>query len=174
MADWCNEDNKTGDNGLSSKEFLLHHTQTNTKEVEEYAEKRTYTEDVFESCQQAIQQSELYRKIQRIVNYQKEHPGKNPAETFDATEREQFVSEVNVLIPGYVERLRERYPELNDIDIFILCLCLIGMSIPHIAYVMNRTRDNVYKRLRAIRKEKMGITSGDNSVNEVLQACKQI
>lgn len=159
---------------LSSKEFLLHHTQTNTKEVEEYAEKRTYTEDVFESCQQAIQQSELYRKIQRIVNYQKEHPGKNPAETFDATEREQFVSEVNVLIPGYVERLRERYPELNDIDIFILCLCLIGMSIPHIAYVMNRTRDNVYKRLRAIRKEKMGITSGDNSVNEVLQACKQI
>lgn len=87
---------------LSSKEFLLPHAQTNTKEVEEYVKKDTYTEDVFESCQQAIRQSELYRKIQRIVNYQKEHPGKNPAETFDATEREQFVSEVNVLIPGNV------------------------------------------------------------------------
>ena len=87
---------------LSSKEFLLPHAQTNTKEVEEYVKKDTYTEDVFESCQQAIRQSELYRKIQRIVNYQKEHPGENPAETFDATEREQFVSEVNVLIPGNV------------------------------------------------------------------------
>ena len=112
--------------------------------------------------------------MQRMVSYRKEHPGKNPIETFDITERTQLVSEVNVLIPGYVERLSERYPALDDTDIFILCLCLAGMPIPHIACVMDRTRDNVYKRLRAVRKEKMKITSGDNSVNEILNACKQV
>lgn len=159
---------------LSSKELLLLPSQTSMAEIKEDTRANTCTEDAFEYCQRTIRQSELYQKMQRMVSYQKEHPGKNPVETFDVAERKLLISEVNDLIPRYVERLSERYPALDDTDIFILCLCLFGMPIPHIACVMGRTRDNVYKRLRSIRKEKMKIVSSDNSVNEVLNACKQV
>lgn len=131
-------------------------------------------EEVFEHFSRSIRATASYRKMERMIQYQHEHPGKNPLESFDEREQKAFLEEVNSLIPGYTERLQANYPLLKPKDIFLLCLCLVGMSIPEIACVMNRTRDAIYKKLRAIRKQKMGLPDTEDNITMLRQTCKQV
>lgn len=131
-------------------------------------------EEIFEHFSRSIRMTASYRKMERMIQYQHEHPGKNPLESFDEMEQKAFLEEVNGLIPGYTERLQVNYPLLKPKDIFPLCLCLAGMAIPEIACVMNRTRDAIYKKLRAIRKQKMGLPDTEDNIAMIREACKQV
>lgn len=141
---------------------------------ERNAELEKTPEEVFEHFSRSIRTTASYRKMERIIQYQHECPGKNPLESFDEIEQKVFLEEVNGLIPGYTERLQANYPLLKPKDIFLLCLCLAGMAIPEIACVMNRTRDAIYKKLRTIRKQKMGLPDTEDNIAMIREACKQV
>ena len=132
------------------------------------------SEEVFEHFSRSIRATASYRKMEQIIQYQHEHFGKRPMESFDEMDQKAFLEEIKCLIPGYTERLQTSYPLLNSKDIFTLCLCLAGMAIPEIACVMNRTRDAIYKKLRTIRKQKMGLPDTEDNITMLRQACKKV
>lgn len=126
-----------------------------------------YTEEIFQYFQIEIRHTDIYKKVERIILFQKNNPGKKGPETFDSTIKTAFINEVDRLLPGYIFRLRSRFVLLDERDILLLCLYLAGFSVPQIGIVFERHRDSIYKYIRRIKKEKMLILD-EKDINEIL------
>ena len=126
-----------------------------------------YTEEIFQYFQIEIRHTDIYKKVERIILFQKNNPGKKGPETFDSDDKTAFINEVDRLLPGYIFRLRSRFVLLDERDILLLCLYLAGFSVPQIGIVFERHRDSIYKYIRRIKKEKMLILD-EKDINEIL------
>lgn len=116
---------------------------------------KCYTEESFLRFRTEIRHTDIYQKMDRIILYQRAHAGKKGGESFDVDDKVALVGEVDKLLPGYIHWLRSRFPLLDERDVLVLCLYLIGFSVPQIGLILDRHRDSIYKHIRKIKKEKM-------------------
>ena len=141
--------------------------QTVKRNVLDIEAGRCYTEESFLRFRTEIRHTDIYKKVERIILFQKNNPGKKGPETFDSDDKTAFINEVDRLLPGYIFRLRSRFVLLDERDILLLCLYLAGFSVPQIGIVFERHRDSIYKYIRRIKKEKMLILD-EKDINEIL------
>lgn len=141
--------------------------QTVKRNVLDIEAGRCYTEESFLRFRTEIRHTDIYQKMDRIILYQRAHAGKKGGESFDADDKAALVGEVDKLLPGYIHWLRSRFPLLDERDVLVLCLYLIGFSVPQIGLILDRHRDSIYKHIRKIKKEKMKILD-EKGINEIL------
>ena len=159
-------DNRKPDTELRNHEQLLYQNEESKEEVNG-SQKKGWKKEDFRYFQIKIRKTESFRKIERLVSYHEEHPHKANIEHFEEKDKEAFMAETENLLPDYISRLVSLYPDLDNDDIFLLCLCLADLPVSHIAVVLERHRDSIYKRLRKIKKEKLNVVI-DSDLKDIL------
>lgn len=110
-----------------------------------------------------LQDTDFYKKMQSILNYQNVASTKS-ADKPELTNDDQklLIKEINRLIPDYTSRLRKKHPALTDKDIFFCCIHFTGFSIQELGVILSRTPNSIYKRRDSILEKRMKLDKNEN------------
>lgn len=107
----------------------------------------------FELFKKEINGKDYLVKMQRIIAYYEKY--NEHQEHFEKSDQLKFLQDVDTLLGNYTNRLKNKFPLLNDKDIFFCCLCLLDLSDTQIAIIMERDRSNAFRRRKNIFEKKM-------------------
>lgn len=147
------------------KEIALHHySQT---------EKQTLKEElhILKTERQALlkesyEHSEVCVKMKRIIQSYKKTDKSN--ERFDEEDWKQLIAETDIRWNDITIRLAAKYPLSQD-EIYLCCLHLTDISTSHFRYLMECSRDAIYKKGKRILEQKMKCTDKSISLREFLE-----
>ena len=147
------------------KEIALHHySQT---------EKQTLKEElhILKTERQALlkesyEHSEVCVKMKRIIQSYKKTDKSN--ERFDEEDWKQLIAETDIRWNDITIRLAAKYPLSQD-EIDLRCLHLTDIPTSHFRYLMECSRDAIYKKGKRILEQKMKCTDKSISLREFLE-----
>ena len=138
-------------------------TESSATEIVEAKEKHSFD---FDALQVQIRETEVFRKLRRILDYYKQ---------YDAYEEHFTIEDYYILIDtidsythGFTSYLKQACAALNEEDVYFCCLHLLGLKASQIAIIVEQDRSNIYKRQKALLKDKFKITT-DNKLENVLK-----
>lgn len=147
------------------KEIALHHySQT---------EKQTLKEElhILKTERQALlkesyEHSEVCVKMKRIIQSYKKTDKSN--ERFDEEDWKQLIAETDIRWNDITIRLAAKYPLSQD-EIYLCCLHLTDIPTSYFRYLMECSRDAIYKKGKRILEQKMKCTDKSISLREFLE-----
>lgn len=105
-----------------------------------------------DTLQEQMQQTEVYQKLLQILSYYKEFSDyKNH---FKKEDRQKWVETVNQLTGGFVVYLAQKFPDLNEEDIYFCSLHLFDFNPTEISVIMEKDRSGIYKKRKSLLKRK--------------------
>ena len=117
----------------------------------------------FDVLQVRIRETEVYRKMQRILDHYKKCAGYE--EHFTMKDRYAFIDVIDGYTHGFTSYLQQTCPALTEEDVYFCCLHLLGLKASQIAVIVEQDRSNIYKRQKALLKDKFKITTKDKLEN---------
>ena len=147
------------------KEIALHHySQT---------EKQTLKEElhILKTERQALlkesyEHSGVCVKMKRIIQSYKKTDKSN--ERFDEEDWKQLIAETDIRWNDITIRLAAKYPLSQD-EIYLCCLHLTDIPTSHFRYLMECSRDAIYKKAKRILEQKMKCTDKSISLRDFLE-----
>lgn len=88
---------------------------------------------------------------------------------FEEEDWQQLIAETDMRWQNITLRLREQY-DLTQEDIRVCCLYLTDFPTSHLQYILNCSRDSVYRKGYIVLEEKMGLSRKSTSLKKVLKS----
>ena len=117
----------------------------------------------FDVLQVRIRETEVYRKMQRILNHYKKCA--DYEEHFTMDDRYALIDAIDHHTHGFTSYLKQTCDALNEEDIYFCCFHLLGLKASQIAVIVEQDRSNIYKRQKALLKDKFKITTKEKLEN---------
>ena len=80
---------------------------------------------------------------------------------WDVEQREAFLRQVEVFLPGHQQALTEHFPGLTEKEVTVCYLYLLGFSDEQVGIFLERDRSTVYRWRKLMMLHKMGLESTD-------------
>ena len=138
----------------------LFQTEPVATEVVEMKERRPID---FGVLQMQIRETEVYRKMWRILDHYKKY--NDYQEHFTVEDRCALIDAIDLHTHGFTSYLQQMCPALTEEDVYFCCLHLLGLKASQIAVIVEQDRSNIYKRQKALLKNKFKITTKDKLDN---------
>ena len=136
-------------------------------------EKQTLKEELYtlKTERQALlkesyEHSEVCVKMKRIIQSYKKTDKSN--ERFDEEDWKQLIAETDIRWNDITIRLAAKYPLSQD-EIYLCCLHLTDIPTSHFRYLMECSRDAIYKKGKRILEQKMKCTDKSISLRDFLE-----
>lgn len=163
-----------------AKDILLHKNEhinllqeEITRHIHNQSEKQSLKEELrnLRTERQALlkesyEHSEVYVKMKRIIQAYKKTDKSN--EYFDEEDWRQLIAETDMRWNDITIRLATQYPLSQD-EIYLCCLYLTDIPTSHFRYIMECSRDAIYKKTRRILEQKMKCSDKSASLRDVLE-----
>lgn len=127
-------------------------------------EQLVWSYDVFK---QASQKAASFIMINSILDYYKRYAGYQ--QHWGSLNTLQFFREIDALLPGYLPALKQKFPDLDASDVFLLLLSMLEFSNPQISILLERDRSTVYRQRKHLFEQVTG--KKDASLQDVLIIC---
>lgn len=114
---------------------------------------------------ESFNHSDIHNKMRRIILSCKEHD--KSEETMEDEDWLQLIAETDRCQSNITLYLQSEY-HLTPEEIHLCCLYLTNFPIMHLAYLLNCTRDTIYKKANRILEQKMGLSRKETSLKETL------
>lgn len=114
---------------------------------------------------EAYEHSEVYAKMKRIIQSYKKTD--KSTEHFDEEDWKQLIAETDIRWNNITIRLASKYPLSLD-EIYLCCLYLTDMPTSHFRYIMECSRDAIYKKTKRILEQKMKCFDKSTSLRDIL------
>ncbi len=116
-------------------------------------------------AKEALEHSEVYSKIERIINsYKKDDESE---EQLNDDDWQRFIAETDVRWDKAITRLRTQC-ELEKEEVHLCCLLLTDFPVANLEYIVRQTRNTIYRKEKEILK-KAGCPPGINKLKEFLK-----
>lgn len=109
---------------------------------------------------QKRKEAELRESFFRQLNRLSLQAGGTKRRTFTDEEWQLLLDNANAAFGQFTDKLKQRYPNLNEEDIRYCCLTKMGLSQAEISEIVCREKVSVKKRIRRIAIDKMGAKEG--------------
>lgn len=136
-------------------------------------EKQTLKEELYtlKTERQALlkesyEHSEVCVKMKRIIQSYKKTDKSN--ERFDEEDWKQLIAETDIRWNDITIRLAAKYPLSQD-EIYLCCLHLTDIPTSHFRYLMECSRDAIYKKGKRILEQKLKCTDKSISLRDFLE-----
>lgn len=116
-------------------------------------------------AKEAFEHSSVFAKIERIIDAFKQCDKSD--EQLNEEDWKCIIAEIDSCWNGNISRLSAQY-KLSKDDIHLCCLFLIDIPVSHIPYLINCTRNTVYRKEREI-INKMGIRDNSVKLKDILK-----
>lgn len=116
--------------------------------------------------EEILEQSDVYKKMKRIIQSYKTND--SSAEIMHKDDWRQLITETDKCWGNITSTLQSRHGLTED-EIRLCCLYLTDLPTSHLGYVLNCTRDTVYKRADRILEQRMGFAHKEASLKNVLK-----
>lgn len=116
-------------------------------------------------AKEALEHSEVYSKVERIINSYKKYD--KSEEQLNDDDWQRFIIETDILWDKAITRLRIQC-ELEKEEVHLCCLLLTDFPIAHLEYIIGQTRNTIYRKEKEILK-KAGCPSGTNKLKVFLK-----
>ena len=110
--------------------------------------------------------SDVYKKMKRIIQSYKTND--SSAEMMYKDDWRQLITETDKCWGNITSILQSRYRVTED-EIRLCCLYLTDLPTSHLGYILNCTRDAVYKKADRILEQRMGFAHKEASLKDVLK-----
>ena len=101
-----------------------------------------------DALQEYIEGTEIYRKMQRILDYHKHYS--DYQEHVIPKEQQELVDAIEQFTGGFVTRLKQQFVELNEEEIYFCCIHLFDFNPTEISIIMEKDRSGIYKKRKAL------------------------
>lgn len=115
---------------------------------------------------EAYEHSEVYVKMKRIIQAYKKTD--KSTESFDEEDWRQLIAETDMRWNNITLRLATKYPLSLD-EIYLCCLHLTDIPTSHFRYIMECSRDAIYKKSKKILEQKMKCSDKSTSLRDILE-----
>lgn len=116
---------------------------------------------------ESFNHSDVNNKMKHIIlSYQKSDKSEEAMEKEDWL---QLIAETDRCWNNITLRLQSEY-DLTEEEIHLCCLYLTNLPIKHLGYLLNCTRDTIYKKANRILEQKMGLSHKETSLKETLKS----
>lgn len=154
---------------LLQKELALHnYSQTEKQSLKE--ELHTLKTERQALLKESYEHSEVYVKMKRIIQSYKKTD--KSSEYFDEEDWRQLIAETDIRWNNITIRLATKYPLSQD-EIYICCLYLTDIPTSHFRYIMECSRDAIYKKTKKILEQKMKCADKSTSLRDILEKLLQ-
>lgn len=116
-------------------------------------------------AKETLEHSEVYSKIERIINSYKKYD--KSEEQLNDNDWQRFIVETDIRWDKAITRLRIQC-ELEKEEVHLCCLLLTDFPIAHLEYIIKQTRNTIYRKEKEILK-KAGCPSGTNKLKEFIK-----
>ena len=90
------------------------------------------------------------------------------SEHFDEEDWRQLIAETDIRWNDITIRLATKYPLSQD-EIHLCCLYLTDIPTSHFRYIMECSRDAIYKKTKKILEQKMKYADKSTSLRDILE-----
>ncbi|WP_417186882.1 tetratricopeptide repeat protein [Bacteroides sp.] len=147
------------------KEIAQHrHSQTEKQTLKE--ELHTLKTERQALLKESYEHSGVCVKMKRIIQSYKKTDKSN--ERFDEEDWKQLIAETDIRWNDITIRLAAKYPLSQD-EIYLCCLHLTDIPTSHFRYLMECSRDAIYKKTKRILEQKMKCTDKSISLRDFLE-----
>ena len=147
------------------KEIAQHrHSQTEQQTLKE--ELHTLKTERQALLKESYEHSGVCVKMKRIIQSYKKTDKSN--ERFDEEDWKQLIAETDIRWNDITIRLAAKYPLSQD-EIYLCCLHLTDIPTSHFRYLMECSRDAIYKKAKRILEQKMKCTDKSISLRDFLE-----
>ena len=147
------------------KEIAQHrHSQTEKQTLKE--ELHTLKTERQALLKESYEHSGVCVKMKRIIQSYKKTDKSN--ERFDEEDWKQLIAETDIRWNDITIRLAAKYPLSQD-EIYLCCLHLTDIPTSHFRYLMECSRDAIYKKAKRILEQKMKCTDKSISLRDFLE-----
>ena len=147
------------------KEIAQHrHSQTEKQTLKE--ELHTLKTERQALLKESYEHSGVCVKMKRIIQSYKKNDKSN--ERFDEEDWKQLIAETDIRWNDITIRLAAKYPLSQD-EIYLCCLHLTAIPTSHFRYLMECSRDAIYKKAKRILEQKMKCTDKSISLRDFLE-----
>lgn len=106
----------------------------------------------FDSLQEQMQQTQVYQKLLDILSYYKEFS--DYKKHFEKEDQRKWVETINQFTGGFITYLSQKFPELDEEDIYFCSLHLFDFNPTEISIIMEKDRSGIYKKRKSLLKRK--------------------
>ena len=115
---------------------------------------------------ESYEHSEVYVKMKRIIQSYKKTD--KSSEHFDEEDWRQLIAETDIRWNNITLRLATKYPLSQD-EIHLCCLYLTDIPTSHFRYIMECSRDAIYKKTKRILEQKMDCSEKSTTLRDILE-----
>lgn len=115
---------------------------------------------------ESYEHSEVYVKMKRIIQSYKKTD--KSSEHFDEEDWRQLIAETDMRWDNITLRLATKYPLSQD-EIHLCCLYLTDIPTSHFRYIMECSRDAIYKKTKRILEQKMECSEKSTTLRDILE-----
>ena len=115
---------------------------------------------------ESYEHSEVYVKMKRIIQSYKKTD--KSSEHFDEEDWRQLIAETDMRWDNITLRLATKYPLSQD-EIHLCCLYLTDIPTSHFRYIMECSRDAIYKKTKRILEQKMDCSEKSTTLRNILE-----
>ena len=160
-------------NELTQKEAEIASLQNNINQQINNEEKKKKLQQELDAltrernalAKEALEHSEVYSKIERIINSYKKYD--KSEEQLNDDDWQCFIVETDIRWDKAITRLRIQC-ELEKEEVHLCCLLLTDFPIAHLECIIGQTRNTIYRKEKEILK-KAGCPSGTNKLKGFLK-----
>lgn len=116
--------------------------------------------------EEMFEQSDVYKKMKRIIQSYKTND--SSAEMMHKDDWRQLTTKTDKCWNNITSILQSKYGLTED-EIRLCCLYLTALPTSHLGYILNCTRDAVYKKADRILEQRMGFAHKEASLKDVLR-----
>ena len=150
---------------VSQQKDINQHHINEEKKKELQQELDTLTRKRSALAKETLEHSEVYSKIERIINSYKKYD--KSEEQLNDDDWQRFIVETDIRWDKAITRLRIQC-ELEKEEVHLCCLLLTDFPISNLEYIIKQTRNTIYRKEKEILK-KAGCPSGTNKLKEFLK-----
>ena len=115
---------------------------------------------------ESYEHSEVYVKMKRIIQAYKKTD--KSSEHFSEEDWKQLIAETDMRWNNITLRLATRYP-LSQNEIHLCCLYLTDIPTSHFRYIMECSRDAIYKKTKKILEQKIECSDKSTTLRDILE-----
>lgn len=141
-----------------------HNNEEKKKKLQQELDALTRERNVL--AKEALEHSEVYSKIERIINSYKTYD--KSEEQLNDDDWQRFIVETDIRWDKAITRLRTQC-ELEKEEVHLCCLLLTDFPIANLEYIVRQTRNTIYRKEKEILK-KVSCPSGTNKLKEFLKS----
>ena len=150
---------------VSQQKDINQHHINEEKKKELQQELDTLTRKRSALAKETLEHSEVYSKIERIINSYKKYD--KSEEQLNDDDWQRFIVETDIRWEKAITRLRIQC-ELEKEEVHLCCLLLTDFPISNLEYIIKQTRNTIYRKEKEILK-KAGCPSGTNKLKEFIK-----